>query len=284
MSQKGQHIRINIPLSEYSRPLKRPTKRVVLVLILSTLLLFTIIIHVFLSNEKTNPTSYQKNLANGLESTRDTYKLNKLEEIVIVAGHAIYKGNEEENQLHLEDNWVLEEFQKNGQIEVFLKHIEAGVSLAKDRPNSLLVFSGGQTRDKAGARSEAQSYWVLAEKMGLLDTSEILHRAVTEEHARDSYENILFSLCRFHEVTGSYPKNITIIGFEFKRVRFTEIHRKALGIPNERFHYIGIDGSLMNLPTVGESLNSLEPFKKDLYGCHGSLLEKKVSRNPFRQR
>ena len=31
------------------------------------------------------------------------------------------------------------------------------------------------------------------------------HRsAFTEEHARDSYENLLFSLCRFHELTGAW--------------------------------------------------------------------------------
>lgn len=29
-------------------------------------------------------------------------------------------------------------------------------------------------------------------------------RAVTEEYARDSYENLLFSLCRFHELTGGW--------------------------------------------------------------------------------
>lgn len=29
-------------------------------------------------------------------------------------------------------------------------------------------------------------------------------RAVTEEYARDSYENLLFSFCRFHELTGTW--------------------------------------------------------------------------------
>lgn len=35
-------------------------------------------------------------------------------------------------------------------------------------------------------------------------------RAMTEEHARDSFENILFSVCRFRELTGTYPHNITV--------------------------------------------------------------------------
>ena len=38
-------------------------------------------------------------------------------------------------------------------------------------------------------------------------------RALTEEHARDSFENLLFSVCRFRELTGSYPHNITVKTF-----------------------------------------------------------------------
>lgn len=38
-------------------------------------------------------------------------------------------------------------------------------------------------------------------------------KALTEEHARDSFENLLFSVCRFRELTGSYPHNITVSPF-----------------------------------------------------------------------
>ena len=31
-----------------------------------------------------------------------------------------------------------------------------------------------------------------------------------QEHARDSYENLLFSICRFREVTGRYPQTIAV--------------------------------------------------------------------------
>ncbi len=31
-------------------------------------------------------------------------------------------------------------------------------------------------------------------------------RSAPQEHARDSFENVLFSLCRFHELTGHYPE------------------------------------------------------------------------------
>ena len=39
-------------------------------------------------------------------------------------------------------------------------------------------------------------------------------RALTEEYARDSFENLLFSVCRFRQLTGAYPANITVRGEE----------------------------------------------------------------------
>ena len=62
----------------------------------------------------------------------------------------------------------------------------------------------------------------------------LLERVVSEEFARDSYENVLFSLCRFHEITGRYPEKVTVIGFGFKEKRFMELHRKAVRFPRER--------------------------------------------------
>lgn len=66
-------------------------------------------------------------------------------------------------------------------------------------------------------------------------------RATTEEFALDSYQNLLFSIARFHEFTGHYPRSITVVGYEWKRRRFMELHRAALRWPEERFRYIGID-------------------------------------------
>jgi len=62
-----------------------------------------------------------------------------------------------------------------------------------------------------------------------------LERVVSEEFARDSYENLLFSLCRFFEMTGRYPEKLTVVGFGFKEKRFTDLHRKAVRFPKERF-------------------------------------------------
>lgn len=45
---------------------------------------------------------------------------------------------------------------------------------------------------------------------------DVKSRALTEEHARDSFENLLFSVCRFRELTGKYPQNITVSSVYFK--------------------------------------------------------------------
>jgi hypothetical protein len=73
----------------------------------------------------------------------------------------------------------------------------------------------------------------------------LLERVISEEFARDSYENILFSLCRFFEVTGRYPEKITVVGFGFKEKRFTELHRKAVRFPKDR--YVSIERITLTL-------------------------------------
>ena len=50
-------------------------------------------------------------------------------------------------------------------------------------------------------------------------------RAHTEEFARDSFENLLFSLCRHRELTGGYPQRLTVVSLPFKRERFETLHR-----------------------------------------------------------
>ena len=66
-------------------------------------------------------------------------------------------------------------------------------------------------------------------------------RATTEDHALDSFQNLLFALARFHEYTGRWPARVTVVGYEMKRRRFEELHRAALRWPAERFVYVGID-------------------------------------------
>ncbi|WFD03333.1 hypothetical protein MOBT1_002022 [Malassezia obtusa] len=84
----------------------------------------------------------------------------KLTHLVVVAGHAIWKGNTGSSVTD-DANWFLEEYQRGGSVNTFVQHIETGVSIAANDSASLLVFSGGQTREHAWS-SEAESYFRLA--------------------------------------------------------------------------------------------------------------------------
>ena len=44
--------------------------------------------------------------------------------------------------------------------------------------------------------SEGLSYWVVAEAASWFGHIAVRNRTFTEEHARDSFENLLFGLCR----------------------------------------------------------------------------------------
>lgn len=140
----------------------------------------------------------------------------------------------------------------------------------------------------------------------------------TEDDALDSYQNLLFSVARFHEYTGRYPKKITVVGYEMKRRRFEELHRAAIRWPEDKFHYIGIDaeGEQVALAREGEvsaspsctrrdafspslllihlmanhlrdalltdnakEKNGYLPYLHDTYGCHDVLLAKRRARN-----
>lgn len=97
----------------------------------------------------------------------------------------------------------------------------------------------------------------------------------------------MFSICRFKEVTGSYPTKITVVSFTFKQRRFETLHAPALGWPANAFAYIGVDppvstGFNLARSVEGEQKNAAAPFETDPYGCHSDILqEKRKGRNPF---
>ena len=101
------------------------------------------------------------------------------------------------------------------------------------------------------------------------------------------HSNRLFSICRFKEVTGIYPRYISMISFTFKRKRFVEVHAPALQWPPGIFSFIGVDppysstGFDLVAASEGELIHSLGPFQKDPYGCGPALQKKRKERNPF---
>ena len=212
--------------------------------------------------------------------------------LIIVPGHGIWKGS---NDGYKTEDWWLESFQVEGHDHLlFIEHIKIGLQELRKDPCAILLFSGGQTKKQAGPVSEAQSYYALADKLGLIG-DDLRDRVSTEEFARDSFENVLFGLARFHELAERYPEQITIPGFDFKRSRFLDHHFPALNFPVEKVNYIGSDprpdyekGSseykkyFSDLANA-EHKNALALFEQDPFGTGAVLSKKRKNRNPFKR-
>ncbi|RKP18224.1 hypothetical protein ROZALSC1DRAFT_30062, partial [Rozella allomycis CSF55] len=145
------------------------------------------------------------------------------------------------DSINKEDNWFLYHYQKNLFMpNEFVEHIRMAVAEHNNDPKSVLVFSGGQTRMQAGPISEASSYYRISKLFPYNSTLNVF----TEDYATDSFENLLFSMCRFQQVTGQYPKRITVIGMYFKEKRFRELHAHALNL--ESLNYKSPDLKLID--------------------------------------
>jgi len=213
-------------------------------------------------------------------------KFSGLDSLIIVPGHAICVGTE---PAHAEkDEFWIGGFPGEGIF--YAQHADAGVQEAAKNKTGLLVFSGGQTREKAGPMSEAQSYWRLADQKKWLGYEDVRGRATTEEFARNSLENLAFGISRFKQCVGSDPQKIIVCGWGFKKERY-EAHCQALGFHLERFSYVAVnnpEGSPDDLSTpygkamAGEK-KTLDLFKISPRGTEGELLETKMKRDPFKR-
>lgn len=111
-----------------------------------------------------------------------------------------------------------------------------------------------------------------------------------QDRARDSFENLLFSICRFKQFTGQqpvhlilvacyqgitpcrnesswvhagdYPSKFTIISYDFKRPRFIDLHARTLGISDNQIAFLGTPAidpegaqKVWHLPSVSISKN-----------------------------
>lgn len=204
---------------------------------------------------------------------------SELDHLIIVPGHAIQWCTERGKSLDDESCWYLLDYQR-GQMPIFIEHIRVATKMAHEDSRVLLMFSGGQTRAGLGPRSEGQSYFAVAERMGLLSGS-LFDRAVTEEFARDSLENLIFSTCRFRQITGKQPRKVTVVGFPFKSRRFRELHRKAAQLAPDNFEYVSVEGNAPGYDQRDISDDAFDDFKVDLFGCGPKLSGKRLSRNPY---
>lgn len=196
----------------------------------------------------------------------------------MVAGHAIpYRFD----RLDRDEGWYLKPFQA-GEGALYLDHVKQGVAVAAQEPDSLLIFTGGQTDAAAGPRSEGQGYWLAANYFDWFGYSEVARTATTEEFSLDSFQNLLYGICRFREVSGGYPEAIAAVGWKFKGPRF-HLHRRAIGFPEARFRYEGVNDP----PTLEENLPFEKArrllFERDPYGTSAEAARKREARNVFRR-
>lgn len=206
-----------------------------------------------------------------------------LENLVLVPGHAIYIGKSK-STLTDDNYWILQDFQK-GEPKFYIEHIRSGVKYTDKDKKALLIFTGGQTREKCKQISEAKSYLNIAQLLQLNNYDKILSRITTEEFAKDSFENVLFGICRFFECTDMFPKKVTIVNWKFKEKRFKlhweYIKNNASILKNVHFEYIGVNNPVKVDKILPSENKTIEMFQQSPRGIHGELAKKKQFRNPF---
>jgi hypothetical protein len=202
-----------------------------------------------------------------------------MKNLVLVAGHAILR---DVSRVEADEGSYLLDFQK-GEPKRYIGHIERGVEETAADPEALLIFSGGPTRIEAGPRTESLSYWLVAEHYGWFGRETVRERAYLEDFARDSFENMLFGICRFREITGALPEMVTMVSWEFKRERFAALHREAIGWPREKFRYVGANDPAAIEQALRAEERAREKYLADPYSLGEEFRAKKQERNPFRR-
>ncbi len=193
----------------------------------------------------------------------------RVQDLIVVAGHATFKDDVVSIPANPEsdDEWILNPAFQLGEPPFYLEHIRRGVVLAAANPEALLLLSGGQTRDDTHW-SEASAYLALAQQRGCWIPDEynqndarqrVLERVAKEEFARDSYENLLYSICRFHQLAGSYPRTVTVMSWAFKAARF-DLHRDSIGFPFSRFRFDGFNDPIDRDGAWAGEKNALSSF------------------------
>jgi hypothetical protein len=132
----------------------------------------------------------------------------------MVAGHSVTISGHLEDAGLDETDWYLLDYQRgHGLPQAIVAHITAGIQQARQDPDALLIFSGGETRPITGPLAEGSSYFHVADAMNLWNIAEstgseaggaaaaaaivskastntVRARTVTEEFATDSFENL----------------------------------------------------------------------------------------------
>ena len=163
--------------------------------------------------------------------------------LLIVAGHAIW----ERGQWYgIEPN----KFDPDAMRKSIEEHVQCGCDYVRSNTPKydILVFSGGNSRpnnDPPLTNSEAAGMREYAESKGWLPS--FADRIIIETFARDSFENIFFSMLAFRNQEKTWPSRIGIISMPHKSIRYM-LMAVGLGIQPSQFTFHSI-GSVIPLDT-----------------------------------
>lgn len=175
-------------------------------------------------------------------------------------------------------SWFLQPFQA-GEPPSYIEHLRAAVELTARDAEAILILSGGCTRREAGRKSEASGYRDAADAMGWWGFANVRERTHLEEYARDSFENLRFSVLLAERLGGSKPDSVTVAGWAFKEERF-RFHAETIGL-GAVFDYVGVNQPADLASALEGERRTLEAFRRDPWGEGSALFEKRTRRDPF---
>ena len=208
--------------------------------------------------------------------------------LVICPGHAIFVGSKSSDVFRTEC-WLglfPAYGRKEDELQLYIEHVKSSVLVAAERPDSLLVFSGGETRQGVEpGYDEAGGYQRVAEASGWWQHPDVASRVALERYARDSLENATHSVHVFLATTGTVPKRIMVVGFRFKAERY-RWHLETLARQHDAVKLPRIEAEIsyvgVNDPPPGVLEKSLEgerialaSFRRHPLGHDGGALERK---------
>lgn len=195
--------------------------------------------------------------------------------LILVPCHGVFLDRPGVGDAASPDNWATEPYVVP-LVPSLVEHVRTAVKLAAREPErALVMFSGGRTQ-KEVKWSEAEGYERLARRL----VGEKAVKTVPETRARDSFENLMFSMCEHKRVAGAYPKRLTVVGFDFKKKRFLERHAVALRLTN-LIEYVGMQPELNDEKVKLEMEGVIPQFERDPYGCEPPLSTKRERRDAF---
>jgi hypothetical protein len=198
--------------------------------------------------------------------------------LIIVPGHALFRSKINVKSPDFDpmqrNVWSLNEFQDDYEVRLMVEHVHMGVLTAAHVHNSIVVLSGGCTRAEGEGWTEGESYYEVAEYYNWWqdETKVPLYlmkaKAFVDVYACNSMDNLWMSANLFRQVhpRKEVPKKVIVVGYGFKKKRFTAL-AKIIGIPE--FEYIEMEDPVnfaVDALAVGRENSLIESFALDPFG------------------